>query len=119
METRQHSFILSVIGGGPRVLAVNKIDLFTNSEEIFNEIESAYRAFASPLGFNSLWVIPVSARRGDNVSRSSVATPWYTGSLLSYLESLQVSGDQKPEALRFPVQRVDRTNPNLLGFLVP
>src|SRR6201996_9600074 len=66
-QTRRHSFVLSLIGVKHVVLVVNKIDLVDYSQEVFEEIERAYRAFCEPLGFKTLEAIPVSALRGDNI----------------------------------------------------
>ncbi len=47
---------------------MNKIDLVGYDEKTFRDIVIAYRKFAEPLGFRSLFAIPLSARYGDNVS---------------------------------------------------
>ncbi|WP_323016156.1 GTP-binding protein, partial [Devosia sp.] len=67
-QTRRHSFILSLLGVKHVVLVVNKIDLVDYSQEVFEQIAAAYRAFAGGLGFASLAALPVSALRGDNIT---------------------------------------------------
>ena len=53
--------------------------------------------------------IPISALRGDNVVERSAHMPWYTGpTLLSTLESVEVSTDHNHVDARFPVQYVIR-----------
>ncbi|MDO8360317.1 MAG: GTP-binding protein, partial [Devosia sp.] len=58
VQTRRHSFILSLIGVKHVVLAINKIDLVGYDTEMFNAIEAEYRAFAKDLGFETLEAIP-------------------------------------------------------------
>src|SRR3954466_7241044 len=70
-QTRRHSFILSLIGVKHVVLAVNKIDLVGYDADVFNAIETEFRAFAKDLGFETLVAIPVSALKGDNILNPS------------------------------------------------
>src|SRR5271167_3903123 len=76
-QTHRHSIIASLLGVRRIVLAVNKIDLVGYDEKTFRDIVIAYRKFAEPLGFRSLFAIPLSARYGDNVSSLSARTPWF------------------------------------------
>ncbi|HEY4202299.1 MAG TPA: sulfate adenylyltransferase subunit CysN [Devosiaceae bacterium] len=116
-QTRRHSFILSLIGVKHVVLVVNKIDLVGYDVDTFNAIESAYRAFAEPLGFKTLQAIPVSALRGDNILAPSAETPWYSGpQLVPYLEEIEVAEDRVEQNLRFPVQWVNRASLDFRGF---
>lgn len=116
-QTRRHSFILSLIGVRHVVAVVNKIDLMDYDETLFNQIETDYRKFAEPLGFDTLQAIPVSALRGDNIIAKSDNTPWYKGpQLVPYLESIDVSEDRTNVPMRFPVQWVNRPNLDFRGF---
>ncbi|MDB5505951.1 MAG: bifunctional enzyme CysN/CysC [Devosia sp.] len=116
-QTRRHSFILSLIGVKHVVLVINKIDLVDYSQQVFDNIEAAYRTFAEPLGFKTLEAIPVSALRGDNMLRPSDNTPWYAGpQLVPYLETIAVGEDRTLAPLRFPVQWVNRPNLDFRGF---
>jgi bifunctional enzyme CysN/CysC len=117
MQTRRHSFILSLIGVKHVVLVVNKIDLVGYAQETFDRIVAEYRAFAEPLGFKTLAAVPVSALRGDNMLAQSPNTPWYDGAaLVPYLETIEVTDDRTAQPLRFPVQWVNRPNLDLRGF---
>ena len=116
-QTRRHSFILSLIGVKHVVLVVNKIDLVEYDQAVFDRIVAEYREFASPLGFQTLAAVPVSALRGDNILAQSPHTPWYDGAaLVPYLESIEVSQDRSRETFRFPVQWVNRPNLDFRGF---
>lgn len=116
-QTRRHSFILSLLGVKHVVLVVNKIDLVDYSQQAFEEVADAFRLFAAPLAFRSLQAIPISALKGDNVVTSSARTPWYSGpQLLPYLETIEIDEDCVSQPLRFPVQWVNRPNPDFRGF---
>jgi bifunctional enzyme CysN/CysC len=116
-QTRRHSFILSLIGVKHVVMVVNKIDLVDYDADVFRAIESDYRAFAAPLGFETLQAIPVSALRGDNILQPSAETPWYEGpQLVPYLETIDVSTDRTSRPMRFTVQWVNRAGQDFRGF---
>ena len=116
-QTRRHSLICSLFGIRHVVLAVNKLDLVGFDREVFDKIATDYAAFAADLGFASLVMIPLSARRGDNLTERSPHTPWYQGpSLLEHLETVDVSADAASQPLRFPVQWVNRPNQEFRGF---
>ncbi len=116
-QTRRHSMIASLLGIRHIVLAVNKIDLVGFDEAVFERIAAEYRAFAEELGFTTIQPIPMSARYGDNVIRSSGKTPWYDGpSLLEHLETVDIEAEAEGKPFRFPVQYVSRPNLDFRGF---
>jgi bifunctional enzyme CysN/CysC len=116
-QTHRHSIIVSLLGVRHVVLAVNKIDLIGYDERTFRDIVIAYRKFAEPLGFRSLFAVPISARFGDNVSSASVKTPWYQGGpLLQKLESIEVEEDRRGASFRLPVQWINRPHLDFRGF---
>lgn len=116
-QTRRHSYILSLIGVRHVVLVVNKIDLVDYDQKVFDTIESEYRAFAEPLGFETLQAIPVSSLKGDNMVGKSDNTSWYVGpQLVPYLEDIDVSVDISGAPFRFPVQWVNRASIDFRGF---
>ena len=101
-QTHRHSIIVSLLGVRHVVLAVNKIDLVDYDERVFRDIVIAYRKFAEPLGFRSLFTVPISARFGDNVSSVSPKTPWYQGGhLLQQLETHRGRGGPPQRAVPF------------------
>ncbi|MCT8998690.1 sulfate adenylyltransferase subunit CysN [Chelativorans intermedius] len=116
-QTRRHSIIASLLGIRHIVLAVNKIDLVGFDEAVFAKIVADYEAFSKDLGFVSVVPIPMSARYGDNVTRASENTPWYSGpSLLDHLETVDVEEGLAERPFRFPVQYVNRPNLDFRGF---
>jgi bifunctional enzyme CysN/CysC len=116
VQTRRHSLICSLLGIRHVVVAVNKMDLVDYRNDVFERIVGDYTRFASQLGFTSIVPIPISARFGDNVT-SPGHTPWYQGPLLlDYLEAVDVEGEIAAKPFRFPVQWVNRPNPDFRGY---
>jgi bifunctional enzyme CysN/CysC len=116
-QTRRHSFLVSMLGIGQVVVAVNKLDLVGYSHEVFSAIEHDYRAFAVDVGFEDIVCIPVSALRGDNVVEPSGHTPWYGGpTLLGHLETVEIDDREQTRPFRLPVQWVNRPDPDFRGY---
>ena len=116
-QTRRHSFITSLLGIRHIVLAVNKMDLVAYDENTFRQIEDDYRAFAKPLGFETISCIPVSALEGDNIIARSRRMYWYDGAaLLPFLETVNVRSDLVEKPFRLPVQWVNRPDLDFRGF---
>jgi bifunctional enzyme CysN/CysC len=116
-QTRRHSYLVSLLGIRRVVVAVNKLDLVGYSEDVFDRIESEYRAFAAGIGLTEIACIPVSALRGDNVIASSPNTPWYHGpTLLGHLELVDVEDEARDRPFRMPVQWVNRPDHDFRGY---
>lgn len=115
-QTRRHAFLVSLVGIRHVVVAVNKMDLVGYDKETFKRIDEAFRAFAAPLGFKSITVIPVSALKGDNITSRSAHTHWYSGpTLMAYLETVQPAAAVSNRFI-FPVQWVNRPDSSFRGF---
>ena len=117
VQTRRHARICSLMGVKHFVFAVNKIDLVDYSNERFLEIEEEIKELVKELSLENVHIIPVSATEGDNVTKKSQNTPWYTGeALLTYLENVEVDTKSEEEGFYMPVQRVCRPNHTFRGF---
>ncbi len=116
-QTRRHSYLVSLVGIQHIVLAVNKMDLIDFNEQQFVAIRQDYEQFAASLGFGDITAIPLSALGGDNMIDPSANTPWYEGpTLMNYLESVQIEGEDRKRAFRMPVQWVNRPHLDFRGF---
>jgi bifunctional enzyme CysN/CysC len=117
-QTRRHHYLVSLIGIRQVILAVNKMDLMDYSETVYRNIEAEYRAFAAGVGLQEITAIPLSALRGDNMVESSARMPWYNGpTLMHLLETIELDETRlQVQALRFPVQWVNRPNLDFRGF---
>ena len=118
VQTRRHSYLVSLIGIRHVVVAVNKMDLVDYSQEVFNKIEREYREFAEKIGLGDITVIPISGVKGDNIVERSENTPWYTGPvLMQHLESVEIDEERlQTQPFRMPVQWVNRPNLDFRGF---
>ena len=117
-QTRRHSRIVSLLGIRHVALAVNKMDLVDWSQDVFKQIDGAYREFAETLGFATIIAIPVSALEGHNIVESGRADmPCYEGvTLLDWLETVALDDRQTAGSFGMPVQWVNRPNPDFRGF---
>ena len=116
-QTRRHTYLVSLLGIKRIVVAVNKLDLVDYSQDVFEEIEAHYRAFADQLPIEDVVCVPISALKGDNLIHPSANTPWYHGpALVPYLEAVEVDDDVASGPFRMPVQWVNRPNLDFRGF---
>ena len=116
-QTARHSRIVALFGIRHVILAVNKIDLVADDPSAFERIRDAYAELVAGLGFSSVTTIPVSARRGDNLTTRSPATPWYDGpSLIQALEDLPVADTGADRPFRMSVQYVSRPHADFRGY---
>ncbi|HGN1708065.1 TPA: sulfate adenylyltransferase subunit CysN [Providencia rettgeri] len=117
-QTRRHSFISTLLGIRHLIVAVNKMDLVDYSEDVFEKIKQDYQKFATELPVElNVWFVPISALDGDNIVNSSERLAWYQGeTLLSILENVQVEQKASEQAMRFPVQYVNRPNLDFRGY---
>ena len=117
VQTRRHARICKLMGIRHFVFAVNKMDLVKYSEERFNEIVSQIDELKKELSLENIYIIPLSATEGDNVTVKSKNIPWYSGvPLLEYLEKVDVSASEEEEGFYMPVQRVCRPDHTFRGF---
>ncbi|MES1990952.1 MAG: adenylyl-sulfate kinase [Pseudomonadota bacterium] len=106
-QSKRHGYLLHLMGIKQVAVAVNKMDLAGYSQKTFDDIEREYRAYLTSIGVTPTFVIPVSAREGDNIVTPSTAMNWYKGpTVVKALDSF-ASGKPETEApLRLPVQDV-------------
>lgn len=108
-QTKRHSFISSLLNIPHLIVCINKMDLVSYSEKVYNEIVDQFEEFSSKLLMKDVRFIPISALKGDNVVNRSENMDWYqNGTLLSTLENLHISSDINKIDARFPVQTVLR-----------
>jgi sulfate adenylyltransferase subunit 1 len=117
VQTRRHVRICKLMGIRHFVFAVNKMDLVNYSEQRFNEIVAQIDELKKELSLENIYIIPLSATEGDNVTVKSQNIPWYNGvPLLEYLEKVDVSASEEEEGFYMPVQRVCRPDHTFRGF---
>jgi len=116
-QTRRHTWVCSLFGIRHVLLAVNKMDLVNYDETVFRAIEAEYRELAGYLGIDHVTAIPVSALKGDNVSRASQTMPWHDGpTMLAHLENVTTQQPIDQLGFRLPVQWVNRPDHTFRGY---
>jgi len=106
-QTKEHVFLSRTLGINQLIIAVNKMDASKYSQERYEQVKKDVGQLLGMVGFKASEIpfIPTSAFEGDNMSKKSANTPWYTGPTL--LESLNALKEpEKPDKLplRIPVQ---------------
>lgn len=117
VQTRRHARICKLMGIRHFVFAVNKMDLVKYSKSRFDEIVKQIEELKNELLLDDIYIIPLSATEGDNVTVKSENISWYNGvPLLQYLETVDVDSSEEEEGFYLPVQRVCRPDHTFRGF---
>jgi len=109
-QSRRHGYMLHLLGIKQVIVMVNKMDLVDYKQEVFDTIETQYRAFLKQLGVEPKLFIPIAAKHGDNIVANSEKTPWYKGTpVVGSIDALfQIPLPPTNLPLRFPIQDVYR-----------
>ncbi|MEP0707418.1 MAG: adenylyl-sulfate kinase [Parvibaculum sp.] len=106
-QSRRHGYLLHLLGIRQVAVAVNKMDLIGYEQDQFDLIEQEYRDYLTSIGVTPTFVIPVSARAGDNIVTESTTMAWYRGpTVVKALDSFLPKATASDRPLRFPVQDV-------------
>ncbi len=109
VQTRRHLYLSHLLGVPHLVVAVNKMDLVDYAQSLFAAVARSIEEFAASIGAARCYLVPISAKHGDNVVRGSAHMPWYDGKpLLALLEMLPPAIRMHRAPFRFPVQLVRR-----------
>jgi sulfate adenylyltransferase subunit 1 len=109
-QTKKHLRIARLLGIRQVVAFVNKMDAADWSRAAFDAAATDLKAFAAPLGLETLEIIPASALLGDMVVERGESLGWYRGpTLLERLETLHSGVEAAATGpFRFPIQLVSR-----------
>lgn len=106
-QSKRHGLLLSTLGVKQVTVVVNKMDLVGYRQDTFHGIEKEYREFLSQLKVTPRFVIPASAKLGDNIAQTSPHMSWFTGpTVLDSLTEFSSAPDKADQPLRFPLQDV-------------
>ncbi|MCX8187909.1 MAG: translation elongation factor EF-1 subunit alpha [Nitrososphaeria archaeon] len=110
-QTREHAFLLSILGIRQLITLVNKMDDPTVnwSKERYEEIKQGVSDLLKRIGFDASKIpfIPVSGWLGDNLLERSKNMPWYNGpTLLEALDLFEEPPKPIDKPLRLPIQAV-------------
>jgi sulfate adenylyltransferase subunit 1 len=87
-QTRRHALLAQLLRVPHIVFAVNKLDAVADPGAAFARVREALDGFAAHAGFVPAGVVPISALRGDNVSRAGAIEGYDGPTLLALLEQL-------------------------------
>jgi bifunctional enzyme CysN/CysC len=106
-QSRLHGFLLNLLGISQVAVVVNKMDLVGYSANHYEKIRRGYAQYLAGLGAKADFVIPISARDGENLVRRAAAMPWYEGpTLIEALDSFRPAPRPIELPLRLPVQDI-------------
>jgi sulfate adenylyltransferase large subunit len=107
-QTRRHAYLLDMLGLKKVLVVANKMDLVGYAGQRFEKIKDELLKFLKSINIAPLYVIPISAKKGDNITKSSKNTKWYGGpALLEALDGVDIREEAaSARPLRYPVQDV-------------
>lgn len=106
-QTKEHVFLSRTLGINQLIIAINKMDEVNYDKAKFESVKAELSTLLKMVGFkpDEILFIPTSAFKGDNLSKPSENTKWYTGpTLLAALDTLKVPEKPVTLPLRIPVQ---------------
>ncbi len=109
-QTKEHAYLLKVLGVNQIVIALNKMDAANWDEKRFNEVKENVINLFKKIGYKTdkIPIIPISAFTGDNVVKKSENMDWYDGLTLIDALDKHIEAPEKPldKPLRMPIQDV-------------
>ncbi len=108
-QTKEHVFLMKVLGINQLIVAINKMDTVNYDQKRFEEVKNQVIALLKPLGYNveKIRFIPISAYQGDNVVKKSDKMPWYNGpTIVEALDEFELPPRPIDKPLRIPIQDV-------------
>ena len=110
-QTKEHIYLARTLGVEQLIVAINKMDATkpAYAEARFNEIKNDVTTLLKSVGYkvDKVPFIPISAYKGDNITKASTNMGWYKGPVLvAALDDLQVPPKPTNLPLRLPVQDV-------------
>jgi len=109
-QTKEHAFLMKVMGINQLVVAVNKMDTNKFDQKRYDEVVAETKKLLNSIGFKAgeIPFIPVSGLQGDNVFKKSDKMAWYKGSTLVEAMDATIKPPKQPtdKPLRIPIQDV-------------
>lgn len=117
-QTKEHALLARSMGIARIIVAINKMDAVSWSEDRFRQIEQQMTAFLTSLGFQAklLAFVPCAGLTGENVYHKAAASKmtWYSGrSLVEELEASQPAKRLVAQPLRLTIADVFRASPQI------
>jgi len=107
-QTKEHAFLMKVLGVNQLVVAINKMDTVNFDQGRFEEVSNDVKKLLKSIGFDvdKIPFVPVSGLHGDNVFKKSENLPWYKGPTLIEAMDSTIKPPEQPidKPLRIPIQ---------------
>ena len=108
-QTTEHIFLCRTMGVEQMAVAINKMDMVNYAQDKFEKVKQEVSEILKMAGYNleKIHFIPISALKGDNVTKASSNMPWYKGPTIVELFDL-FEEPKKPVdmPLRMPIEDV-------------
>jgi len=110
-QTKEHIFLARTLGVSQLIVAINKMDVTKPpyDEARFNEVKTEVIGLLKAVGFktDAIPFIPISAYKGDNITKPSANLGWWKGkSLVSQFDDINVPEKPTDKPLRLAIQDV-------------
>lgn len=106
-QTKEHVFLARTLGINQLIIALNKMDEVNFDQNRYNQVKGDLATLLKMVGYKpeEMLFVPVSAFRGDNVSKPSENLKWFTGpTFLAALDTVREPEKPVQLPLRIPVQ---------------
>lgn len=106
-QTKEHVFLARTLGINQLIVSLNKMDEVNYDKARYDQVKTDLGNLLKMVGYkpDEINFIPTSAFKGDNLSKPSENTKWYTGpTLLAALDMLKLPEKPVDLPLRIPVQ---------------
>ncbi len=109
-QTKEHTWLLKVLGINQLIVAINKMDTVNYDQKRYEEIKEEASKLLQSVGYkvDQIPFVPVSAYYGDNVVKKTDKMPWWDGPTLVEALDATIKEPEKPidKPLRIPIQDV-------------
>lgn len=106
-QTKKHAYLLKLLGLTNVIVLYNKMDKIEYKREIFLNVKNDLEDYLQKINIDIHDSIPISAKKGDNISKNSLEIPWYKGkNVVRVLDEYSTEKSTRSSALRFPVQDI-------------
>jgi len=108
-QTREHVFLIKVLGIKQIVVSINKMDAVNYDEAKYKETRDNLEKLLKSVGYDTskMLFVPTSGYKGDNVVKKSENMKWYDGpTLMEALDTITLPPKPVDKPLRLPVQDV-------------
>jgi len=104
-QTRRHAFILKFLGIEQIIVVFNKMDSAGFDKNAFNNAKENAIEFFNKIGIQPKYLIPISAKQGENLLQKPEKMAWYEG--LTLIGALNTyCKEKKVGDFRFPIQDI-------------